>query len=126
MKHIKQFVGFWVAIAFVLCLQSSAFAQPISGWSMWEGINGVPNVYYRIQCDYFNQTSKKYVWTVQIRNDSNKNVGISVSLTDGSQPTDWRRDSHIPPGGISEQPIFFIPSGPGPNITFWSKDVRFF
>ena len=97
---------------------------PLSNWGDWHPIDDY--VSYRVRCLRLNQSVGHYVWEVEVKNDSNKDIHISIAISDGERPTSDRfGGNNISSGDSYVFSLLFANNGPGDGITVWWKNLRY-
>ena len=78
---------------FLIVISIFTYANDLGDWGRWGEIQS--GIYYRVKCVSWNKYSEKYVWEVEVDNQTSYDLGISIVVSDSGQPEDWRRNSSI-------------------------------
>jgi hypothetical protein len=112
---------------FVILLLTGALLcaeAPLTNWGDWHTV--ADYVSYRAHCLRFNKSAGHYVWEVEVKNDSNKDIHISIAVTGGERPASEVWDGNdISSGDSFVFPLMFADAGPGDQITVWWKNLRY-
>jgi len=96
-------------------------------WGNWITIR--EGLYVRAACDEYNDYAKKYVWHAQVKNETNREVSVSIALSTSPEtpPDDWNvwKRSTIQPNSSGRYCLYFLTTNQHNQVwTYW-KHIQF-
>lgn len=114
---------FLVFLFFVVLGFTHISAQSLSNWGSWAEIDDYAS--YRVRCVRLNSSNKLYSWEIEVKNNSNKDLGISVAISSmtGTQSS-WSRNT-ISSGDSYVFPLMFCDAGPNERVRIYTKNLTY-
>jgi len=111
-----------MGVLFMLC--GTVYAgSSLTDWGQWTNIDGKSQ--YRIHISYFNSSAQKYVYEMEVKNNTDQVLGISVAITDYANPTEpnYSRNSNINAHKSYVFPLMFCSAAPGQGVKVWWENI---
>ena len=109
----------FVCLILVFAVMSIS-AGSLTGWGSWKSIDF--STEYRVRCVRWNTSVERYVWEVEVKNKSNRDLAISIAVSDNgviANSDDYRRNT-IDSGDSYVFPLMFSDAGPDNSVyVFW-------